>query len=223
MKKITLTGLFLCLFLAFTSIAGAQGEGPAGLDRPADSNATENEEKGKRLLTAAEDGILEEVRRLVSSGVNPNTKDEQGETPLTLASLHGREEVVEYLLEKGADPNLGNDEGRTPLMAASILLSTESLIEILLKHGADLHAQDKGGRTAMYWALLYVNYSMVNFLGSKGAKMSPADKILDVTNYSTRNENERSDNTTNPQTVKKGKRSCRDLFEGLFSGKFPFK
>jgi hypothetical protein len=50
--------------------------------------------------------------------VNKSTTGENGDTPLTLASLWGNVEVVRALLEAGADVNKRNGLGRSPLYYA---------------------------------------------------------------------------------------------------------
>jgi ankyrin repeat protein len=48
------------------------------------------------------------VRRLLEEGVDINSKDKYGGTPLLQAAVNGHEALVRLLLEKGADVNAGN-------------------------------------------------------------------------------------------------------------------
>ncbi len=51
----------------------------------------------------------------MKKGVDPNTKDIDGETPLHKAAFWGHVDVVKLLLVYGADPTVKDEGGRTPL------------------------------------------------------------------------------------------------------------
>ncbi|KAJ5510657.1 hypothetical protein N7453_002760 [Penicillium expansum] len=62
------------------------------------------------------------VRRLLTGSrrADPNTRDENGQTPLFNAAFYGHVGVVELLLQAhGIDPQLGDTDGKTPLEVAS--------------------------------------------------------------------------------------------------------
>ena len=67
----------------------------------------------------AREGLLDEMQKLLSTGVDPNTQDGRGWCPLMWAAAEGHQEIVELLLEYGADPNVINYLGRSALMYAS--------------------------------------------------------------------------------------------------------
>ena len=60
---------------------------------------------GRALLMAARNGQLDEVKRLVESGVPVDTEGAYGVTALSLAARAQALDVIEYLLGKGADPD----------------------------------------------------------------------------------------------------------------------
>ena len=97
-------------------------------------------------------GDINEVRRLLESGANPNIKDptydEDAWTPLLYASSYGFYEVSNLLLDYGADPNIPDDWGQTPLMWASYK-GHEEIVRLLLESGADPNIKDDDGDNAL--------------------------------------------------------------------------
>lgn len=71
-----------------------------------------------RLLWAASQGDLDEVRATLAAGKDPNSADYDKRTALHLAASEGHLEVVQYLLDQGADPELKDRWGGTPLADA---------------------------------------------------------------------------------------------------------
>lgn len=84
------------------------------------------------------------IKQLLNSGVSLNEADEQGRTPLHLASCSGYTELVRLLLEHGADPNRRDCMGNTPLHLAAVTGKT-SVVTLLLNAGTDLLSLDKKG------------------------------------------------------------------------------
>ena len=72
---------------------------------------------------------------LLSSGYDPDARDEDGATALLWASRNGSADCVRTLLEAKASVNVDN-LGWTPLMAASFSNSPEA-VRALLEGGAD--------------------------------------------------------------------------------------
>jgi cytochrome c2 len=85
------------------------------------------------IHTAARDGNVEEVARLLDEGADPNAVTVG--TPLYFASQRGHLEVVALLLDHGADVNAVTRFG-TPLQIAARSNHVE-IVELLLSHGAD--------------------------------------------------------------------------------------
>ncbi|MGI5253919.1 glutaminase A [Actinacidiphila glaucinigra] len=67
-----------------------------------------------RLLWAASQGDLDDVRVALATGKDPNSTDYDRRTALHLAASEGHLEVVQYLLDQGADPQIKDRWGGTP-------------------------------------------------------------------------------------------------------------
>jgi hypothetical protein len=94
---------------------------------------------------------LEVAQKLIEYGANIDVRDENGDTPLYLASGGVRLKdltVVRLLLEHGADMNARTNHRSTPLHRASSWGAVE-VVRILLEHGADVEAEDDKGKTPL--------------------------------------------------------------------------
>lgn len=92
------------------------------------------------------------VRALLAVGVNPNARNDFGESALLCCCIFDKIEVAECLLEGGADPNICNNIGDYPLQVATEHGSVE-LVEMLLEHGArtDVRSDIGEGETIFYF------------------------------------------------------------------------
>ena len=75
------------------------------------------------------------VEILLKRGADVNAKDNDGDTPLLMASEIGPEDVVRLLIEKGADVNAANNLGSTPLTMACEK-GHEDVAHLLRMHGS---------------------------------------------------------------------------------------
>lgn len=67
------------------------------------------------FIRASSYGDLDEIFRLEAEGVNPNTADYDGRTPLHLAACEGQTAVVKHLIGKGVQLSPIDRWGNTPL------------------------------------------------------------------------------------------------------------
>jgi hypothetical protein len=72
----------------------------------------------QKIIQAASDGNAEEVERLLSLGVNVNTKDKWGWTAMSMAAYGGHAEVARVLMSHGATLDHKDVDQDTPLSLA---------------------------------------------------------------------------------------------------------
>ena len=71
----------------------------------------------------------------LSAGEDVNEKDENGGTPLQVATYEGHKETVELLIANGADVNAKYLDGDTPLDWAAGFGGQTETADLLRKHG----------------------------------------------------------------------------------------
>lgn len=111
-------------------------------------NNLSQEEKDNQLIVAADNGLIEEVKKLVNSGANIESVDQNDNTPLRLASRAGYFEIADFLIKSEANIEAKNDVGSTPLMAAAGQ-GYPAIVNILINAGANLNAAADDGDTAL--------------------------------------------------------------------------
>ncbi|XP_068670016.1 BRCA1-associated RING domain protein 1-like isoform X2 [Montipora foliosa] len=104
------------------------------------------------LHVAAMKGCVESVRKLLTEGADPNTKDYEGWTPLHEACNHGYLFIVELLLDHGAmiDTPGGSDHD-TPLHDA-VTNGRLEVAKLLVRRGAPRDIRNKQGLIPMDYA-----------------------------------------------------------------------
>ena len=105
------------------------------------------------LFNAVRNNDIDRVRELLDSGVNPNTKNNGGQTPLMLAFKHiypykGDKEIVRLLLQHGADPNSKNRYGGDTLLMDASRLGRIDIVRLFLENGADPSITNNWGESA---------------------------------------------------------------------------
>ncbi len=123
------------------------------------------EEQQKRyeraLIEAAKEGNASQVRGLLEQGVNPNVKDENGDTPLNWAAYKGDLASVDMLLYAGADVNWRKS---VPLLSALNRVNNSEVIFRILKEKPDLNLLDcyVDKKTSFYVCLNALNVAVRN-------------------------------------------------------------
>jgi ankyrin repeat protein len=95
-----------------------------------------------QLFSAAINGDLPMVKKLLADHVSPNIRNEHQATPLHLAVLNQHPTIVSALLNAhNINPNLEDGNGDTPIRLAIQLDNRES-IGLLLRANVDVYLQD---------------------------------------------------------------------------------
>jgi ankyrin repeat protein len=103
-----------------------------------------------KLKDASFAGDLDEVRRLLDSGADPDATDQHGSG--TLLTFHPA--IIEYLLSRGADPNTQTNENGASVLAGLAFVNELECVRILLRAGADPNrGRDDSSETPLHHAL----------------------------------------------------------------------
>lgn len=104
-----------------------------------------------KLKHACFAGDLDEVRRLLDAGANPNATDEHGSG--TLLTFHPA--IIEYLLSRGADPNTQTNENGASVLAGLAHVGQTECVHVLLRAGADPNrGREASGETPLHHTLV---------------------------------------------------------------------
>jgi len=116
------------------------------------------------LHTAARYGLLEKLKELIGKGADVNTKNNEGQTPLDIASEQGHKEIVELLVEKGAESSI-----YTAASSGDI-----DKVKSLIKSGVSVNGDPRSSKTPLYWAVKNEHRDVAKLLIDKGADVSSA-------------------------------------------------
>lgn len=98
------------------------------------------------IWIASADNLADKVKHYIEKeGMSPNSKDENGYTPLHAAAEWGHMELIAYLVEKGGDLNITDSDGDTPLHATENVEMAKLLVEL----GADPKKKNSDGLTPL--------------------------------------------------------------------------
>jgi len=127
-------------------------------------------EEERKLLTAARQDNLHDIKRILSSGmVDVNCREIfVNSTPLNEAASNGNLESVKILLERGANHKNSDRWGITPLHEAAHH-GHEEIAQILIGRGGNLDVADREGRTPLHEAASEGHKEVAQLLIESGA------------------------------------------------------
>ena len=124
------------------------------------------------LHSAAEGGKEVIIETLLSSGLDIDSRGNDGTTPLMVAAAKGQEKTVNLLLSKGANPHLKNFIGRNLLHAAAEG-GNSSIVRSMLSCDIDINSKDdESSATPLIIAVMHNHVEVAKYLLQKGADIS---------------------------------------------------
>ncbi|KAJ3616119.1 hypothetical protein Zmor_012053 [Zophobas morio] len=128
------------------------------------------------LLVAARSGCLDIVTHLLSFRFDPNSRNENGLSPLHVASTLSCLPVVEFIIKNDADVNSATPEGVTALHGASTNGYLD-VVKALVTNGADVNVPDLNRVTPLYMAadVKEESSAVVKYLVEKKARPDIVD------------------------------------------------
>ncbi|XP_048254561.1 protein HOS4-like isoform X2 [Haliotis rufescens] len=143
---------------------------PVATTKKPATQATPSPADCSRLIDASWRGELDEVKRLLSLGVDVNCRGWRNWTPLMWAAGYGNSDVVQLLVSKGADVSLVDVVGVNILHFAGWGGDLETVKFVLSLNVVDIDARDKEGKTAADYARSNRYPRVVDLLESRGAQ-----------------------------------------------------
>jgi hypothetical protein len=120
----------------------------------------------------ANEGMIESVKRmLLIKGIEIESKDSYGNTPLINAAFNGEVEICKLLLDHGAKIESKNNDGFTPLLSAC-LEGHLSVISLLINRGADVEARTNRGSRPLHKAAQKGHLKIVKALMARHVDMN---------------------------------------------------
>ncbi|XP_078671071.1 uncharacterized protein LOC144911136 [Branchiostoma floridae x Branchiostoma belcheri] len=128
------------------------------------------------LRITAWTGDEDKVKTLLQAGVQVNTENSQGETPLWDAVKGGHSNIVALLLQEGADPDMLDKTGFPPLHYASCLGHTE-VCRLLVQH-TDEDYMYEGEQSPLWIAIENADSQLLRILIDKGFDVHKSDSYI---------------------------------------------
>lgn len=129
---------------------------------------------GYDLLVAARDGDYFKMQMLLAQGVDPDSRDSEGITPLMMAAANGRLYEARLLLDSGAEVNAASTGGLRALSLAAAMGDLK-MLSMLHAYGADLDRGETLDESALYFALVYREKAALEWLLQKNIKVNRRD------------------------------------------------
>lgn len=133
------------------------------------------------LHKAAAEGDIDQVKSLISKGINIDSLDNADDpaTPLHQAVIAGHRDVVEVLLSHGARIDALDNRAFTPLHRAAECGHTD-IAMLLINKGADINRRDSLSASALHHASMKCHREVAALLIAKNANVNAKDAYGDT-------------------------------------------
>jgi hypothetical protein len=127
------------------------------------------------MFDACRQGRDDVVPALLRAGVDIETMDARGYTPLVIASYSGQEATTALLLAEGARPDgPPGATGNSALMGVAFK-GYDAIAQALIDAGADVNRRNGVGQTALMTAAMFGQTAIVDMLIAAGAEVEARD------------------------------------------------
>jgi ankyrin repeat protein len=127
------------------------------------AQSSQNMEVSNNIIDAVNNIDIVSLNILLAGGADIETTDENGNTPLMLASKIGNLRMVRIIMAHSPDIDTRNKMSETALMIAAEHGQTE-IVAILMQNGASIFAQNQSGFTPAELAKRNGHSQIVNLL-----------------------------------------------------------
>lgn len=150
MSQFPSTFIMLCCASLLCACQATLPTPPQAAPKPAVPTMTTqtNSTLNQALISAASDGNLEDVKRLLTQGANVQFANERGVTALIAAAYRNHIAVAQALIAAGADVNVQDDTKQSAYLITTADGFAE-LLRITLAAGADVHRTDSYNGTGL--------------------------------------------------------------------------
>ncbi|KAK0067147.1 ankyrin repeat domain-containing protein 50 [Biomphalaria pfeifferi] len=125
-----------------------------------------------KVILTSDDHLL---TQLLDLGFDPDSRDEDGNTPLMIAVREGNKNAINILIDHCANVNACNNSNESPLKMAACAGSPWT-VALLLKNNGDPNITDIRKETALIQAVKQKNTDIVRILLNAGADINVTDQ-----------------------------------------------
>ncbi len=163
----------LLLYCEYGNVEGIQFL----LENGAELKEVDDEENNVLHNACWGSGNQDVISFLLKQGMDINTRNKNGQTPLLAASEGGNYKLIPFLIEQGADITAIGSDRCTILHTACHQEEPDfELLALALEKGVDINAlEDESEATALMLACHYNNLKLASWLLEKGANIELTD------------------------------------------------
>ena len=132
-------------------------------------------ESARKIMQCCRQGDLDQLDKLLSSGIDINDVSHGDFVPLNTALKHGRWKIAKYLLQHNAVP--GQADQPALIAATQYPKDITTGIELVFRHTGNLDVTDRNGRTALMTACLLGHEKKVRFLLQNPDQIAARDRM----------------------------------------------